>query len=127
MMSPATIAAMSRAAVRRSRAAGLLPRVVEEDDLRMTDEALLDHLRGIPFIGDRNPRGFHPLRDEDGQIVELFCDSSGWGSEGEPALTTRGFLEKVREFGPGHAYAISEAGQFQVYVRVYRTGPARNH
>ena len=120
MMSPATIASMSRAAVRRSRAAGLLPRVVEEDDLRMTDEGLLGHLRGIPFIGDRNPRGFHPLRDEDGQIVELFCDSSGWGSEGEPALTTRGFLEKVREFGPGHAYAISEAGQWQCYIRVYR-------
>ena len=127
MMSPETIASLSRAAVRRSRAAGLLPRVVEEDDLRMTDAGLLGHLRGIPFIGDRNPRGFTPLRDEDGAIVELFCDSSGWGSEDEPALTQRGFLEKVREFGPGHAYAISEAGQFQVYVRVYRTGPSRAH
>lgn len=124
MMSPSTIAAMSRAAVRRSRAAGLLPRVVEEDDLRMTDAGLLDHLRGIPFIGDRNPRGFTPLRDADGDVVELFCDASGWGAEDEPALTPRGFVAKVREFGPGHAYAISEAGSWQVYVRVFKTGRA---
>lgn len=125
MMSLETIRAMSRRAVRQSREAGLLPRVVEQDDLLMTDTGLMEHLRGLPFIGDRNPRGFRPLRDEDGDIVELFVDASGWGDESEPALTQRGFLAKVREFGPGKAYAVVEAGPFQCYVRVYETGPSR--
>lgn len=123
MMSPATIAAMSRKAVRDSRAAGKLPLVIEEEDL--APGVLEQHLRHIPFLGDRNPKGFTPLRDEDGFITEHFVDSSGFGSPGEPAETWDRFCGAVRERGANHAYSISQAGQFQVYIRVFRVGKGR--
>jgi hypothetical protein len=40
-------------------------------------------------------------------------DSSGFGEAGEPALTLRQFLGKIKT---GCGYAITEAGQFQVYI-----------
>ncbi len=46
----------------------------------------------------------------------FFVDSSGWGQEGEPALTLSQFLKKIKA---GKYYAIIEAGQFQVYVGEY--------
>lgn len=117
MMSPATIHAMSRRAVHESRKAGLLPLVVEEEDL--APGVLEKHLRHIPFLGDRNPRGYTPLRDDYG-YVEHFVDASGFGAPGEPAETFPEFCRHVRERGAGHAYAVTEAGQFQVYIRVYK-------
>lgn len=63
----------------------------------------------FPHIGNHVPRGW--------KIVDkLFVDSSGFGTEGEPALTVNQFLEKL-EVGKG--YAIVEEGQFQVYVGVF--------
>jgi hypothetical protein len=48
---------------------------------------------------------------------EYFVDSSGFGSPGEPALTFDQFATKCTE---GMGYAITEAGQFQVYIAEYR-------
>lgn len=45
-----------------------------------------------------------------------FVDASGFGSENEPALTASQFLAKVKA---GHYYAITNAGQFQVYITEY--------
>ena len=50
------------------------------------------------------------------EVNRFFVDSSGWGQENEPALTTDQFLEKVKA---GRYYAIIEAGRFQVYVGEY--------
>lgn len=47
---------------------------------------------------------------------EYFVDSSGFGCEGEPALTPDQFLSKVKE---GRYYAITGQGQFQVFVAEY--------
>jgi hypothetical protein len=56
-------------------------------------------------------------------------DSSGFGSDSEPALTQRQFMAKVREemkANPQTAFAITEYGQFQCFVGVYRwTGKGR--
>lgn len=122
MMSSAQIHAMSRKAVQDSRKAGKLPLIVEEEDLE--PGVLENHLRRMPFLGDRNPRGFTPVRDEDGAVCEHFVDSSGFGSPGEAAETFDQFCAAVRKRGAGFAYSISQAGQFQVYVRVFRTGRA---
>lgn len=60
----------------------------------------------FPFIGDYVPAGWTK-----GQ--QFFVDSSGMGTEGEPALTIGQFVALVRE---GKGYAVVEAGEFQVYV-----------
>ena len=49
-------------------------------------------------------------------IKEYFVDNSGFGQEGEGALTAREFLQKVKE---GMYYAIISCGQFQVYIGEY--------
>ena len=46
----------------------------------------------------------------------FFVDSSGWGEEGDPALTLDQFLKKIKA---GRYYAVIEAGQFQVFVGEY--------
>lgn len=53
---------------------------------------------------------------------ELFVDSSGFGSPGEPALTIPAFtreVERLRKEDPGVGFGITDVGQFQVYVGVY--------
>jgi len=67
-------------------------------------------VRNAPFIGDYVPDGW--------EVTEtFFVDASGFGVEGEPALTFQGFLNKVKK---GRGYAIVEQGQFQVYITEYR-------
>ena len=61
-----------------------------------------------PLI-DSCPDGFTEIQDH-------FVDSSGWGQEGEPALTPDQFLAKVKA---GKFYGITGQGQFQVYVTEY--------
>ena len=70
----------------------------------------------IPFIGDYEPEGW-VKRDEH------FVDSSGFGEPGEPALTGEQFIELIHDRMREHAdegnmpgWAITEVGQFQVYV-----------
>ena len=63
------------------------------------------------------------LDDEFTEIDELFCDSSGFGNENEPALTQKGaeiYIEKLlKEHGEIYG-AITSAGQFQVYVTIFK-------
>ncbi len=64
----------------------------------------------IPDIGDNHPDGWE-LEEE------LFVDSSGFGDEGEPALTIDQFTKKIKA---GYGYATIEQGQFQVHVGVFK-------
>ena len=73
----------------------------------------------FPNIGSYIPKGWKELR-------RLFVDTSGLGSENEPALTTGQFKEKLLELhnaNDGYGYAIVEEGQFQVYVGVFEKRP----
>ena len=60
----------------------------------------------FPHIGSFIPEGWR-------KSEEYFVDSSGFGTVGESALTAEQFAGKMI---PGRGYAITEAGQFQVYV-----------
>jgi hypothetical protein len=60
----------------------------------------------FPFLGTYVPKGWKLTTD-------YFVDSSGFGEAGEPALTIRQFLGRIKT---GHGYAITEVGQFQVYI-----------
>ena len=110
MMSLATIRDISAKAARKAARAHKVPLTVEQDDLNNT-HFLWEHLRAMPFIGDYVPKGYK-------RVQVFFVDATGFGEPGEPALTQGEFLRKVRA---GHAYAIIEAGQFQVYVGEYVT------
>jgi hypothetical protein len=63
-----------------------------------------------PFLGPYLPKGW--------QKVDChFVDSSGFGQDGEAALSIRKFLSIVKE---GYGYSIREAGQFQVYINEFK-------
>lgn len=63
-----------------------------------------------PFLGNHVPGGWKV-------IDTFFVDSSGFGSDNEPALSTKQFLSRVKG---GLGYAVAEAGQFQVYIHVFK-------
>jgi len=56
-------------------------------------------------------------------IQEFFVDSSGFGSDYEPALTVKRFLSKVRT---GQGYAVIEQGQFQVVIGEFKKSAVKN-
>lgn len=115
MMSIETIRAESRKAAVKARAAKKLPMVFELDDLAdMKANGDVRALRNIPFIGTYVPKGWT-------LVQEHFVDSSGFGEEGEAALTIAQF---VAALDVGKGYAITRAGQFQVYIGEY-TPPQR--
>ncbi len=64
----------------------------------------------FPHIGHHEPDGF--TADGDPWMV----DSSGFGSPGELALTQDQLFDKLQT---GKAYAIVEAGQFQLYIQQF--------
>lgn len=75
-------------------------------------EAKSDYDPGVkaaPFVGYYIPEGWSPTR-------QFFVDSSGFGAEGEAALTFPGFLKEVTA---GKAYGITHAGQFQVKIQEF--------
>ncbi len=130
MMSPETIRSMSRAAARRSRENHVEPLVVRDEDRGVLNE----HLRHMPNLGDRCPRGWKrvpacSLTESTSGLVPfggkemhhfIEVDSSGWGSPGELALTFGQFCQWVSEAPGENAYAIVEEGQFQVVIGVFR-------
>ena len=73
----------------------------------------------FPNIGSMEPEGFEEVKD-------FFVDHSGFGGPGEPALTAEEFskqlLAMVQESEVTLFAAITEIGQFQLYVTVYRKG-----
>lgn len=97
-----TIKHMNNEASEKAEKSGLLPYIAEKD----YDEKV----KSCKRLGDYIPKGY--------KIVNTyFVDNSGFGSESEPALTFRQFLNKVRK---GFGYAIGEVGQFQLYINEYQ-------
>ena len=100
--------------------AGTLARHQRQEPLVVADTPFLDDdLRGMPNMGDYVP--------DDWELVKThFVDSSGFGEEGELALTLDQFKTLVRTeiaqfpddiFGWG----LVQAGQFQVYIGQFRS------
>lgn len=109
MMSLQAIQAESASAARKAAREKKTPFMLWPQDVaRMKTEIADGRLPAIPFpfIGSYVPKGWR-------EVERYFVDASGFGREGEPALTVRQFVEKLE---PDYGYAITEAGQFQVYV-----------
>lgn len=99
MFSIETIRAMNKEAARKAK--GKKPYIARHNQ----DEGVFK----CPNFGDYRPDGYK-------LIDQLFVDSSGFGSENEPALTAEQFLAEVEQ---GKGYAIIEQGQFQVWIGVF--------
>ena len=88
------------------------------------DEREVERLTSFPFpvIGSYVPAGWQ-------KVEELFCDASGFGSAGEPALTQQQLRGKLREYvrkPETYGFAITDVGQFQLYVGVFVKLPKRS-
>ena len=56
------------------------------------------------------------------EVETLFCDSSGFGSSGESALTKDQTIKRVQELLSEYSSlfgGITDIGQFQVYVTLW--------
>jgi hypothetical protein len=124
-MSNEEIVAMSRKAARDSAAQGVHPMILEQEDIDDAQQGKRSIVNGIPFIGDRRPRGWRHVKLDKGHGVydgycsgagAFFVDASGWGKPGELALT---FDEFVAQIKPGLGYAIVEVGEFQIAIGVF--------
>ena len=87
------------------------PVVIQDADI-LTPEQIA---KRIPNLGSYRPQGW--------SIQEhRMADSSGFGSESEPAMTLRQLKAWVLE-NPDDGYGIIEVGQFQVVIGRF----TRNH
>jgi hypothetical protein len=111
MMSLATIKELSRKAARQAAREHLIPLMVQAEDL----DHIEIYIRHIPNLGTYAPEGYV-------KVDEYFVDKTGLGYEDEPAMTFGAFCKRLKENGPGYGYAITEEGQFQIYVGVYQKG-----
>lgn len=69
----------------------------------------------FPFIGSFSPPGWT-------EIDSAFVDSSGFGQDDEPALSASQFkhwLAAQLAAHPGVGFAVTAAGEFQVYVAAF--------
>lgn len=103
MMSIEVIRSESRRAAAIAAEEGMVPFVVEPEDI--------EDMPSFPFpsLGDYVPEGWE-------KVNEYFVDASGFGEDDEAALSVRQFKALLV---PGHGYAVTESGQFQVYVGEY--------
>jgi len=76
----------------------------------------------FPFLGDYAPAGW---RKRDGDDGDLFVDSSGLGEDDEAALSVSQFVAEIKRLlcttppDKRLGFAVTEAGEFQLYVGVY--------
>jgi len=71
----------------------------------------------FPSLGDYDPPGWERTDES------WFCDKTGWGRTDEPALTIDRLKRQLQAHiaeNPGHGFAITEEGQFQLYLTAFR-------
>ena len=113
MFDSSTIRSMQREAAAKAAKDHKQPYIVWPEDLadwkERLDAGTLPRLP-FPFIGEYLPKGWKKTENE------YFVDSSGMGADYEPALTIPKFVGKLRV---NYGYALTEVGQFQVYIQEY--------
>ncbi len=109
MMSGQQIREISDKATRKAMKAKKKPYRITQDDLDKLKAGSAEPLSRFPFLGDYVYETWVKMED-------YFVDSSGFGSDDEPALTIPQFIDKLVV---GRGYAITEAGEFQVYIGEY--------
>lgn len=70
----------------------------------------------FPNFGFYLPKGWEVVQS-------WFCDKTGWGLDSERALSLRQLRDELAHYvaeNPGHGFAITEEGQFQLIVSAFR-------
>lgn len=115
MMSLEAIEALSRNCGIIAREAGLQPLEVTPYMMRNWPPI------SIPNLGDYCPPYWERVEDEEGNVVQAFVDKTGWGHDDEPTMTIKQFIAWLHEHcGKGIGFAITEEGQFQIFVTKFR-------
>lgn len=119
MMSIEYIRALAEDRGLEAKALGLVPAVLDPNSIAFTED-----LKSIPNLGTYVPEGWE-------EITRYFVDSSGHGAPDEPAMTFDQFRTEVRTVLAGkeilgiddrvYGWAIVEAGEFQIYVGLFKT------
>ena len=104
------IRAENKEASNRVKEEGIKPHEITKRALKRLKQGMISELQEIPFVGDANFDKTYLKLDN------YFVDSSGFGREGEPALTIDQFIKKIKV---GNAYAITSVGQFQINIQEY--------
>lgn len=110
-----TIHRMNREAAVKAKQSKTLPLVLTEDMVAAFKADPYHAGFKFPHLGDHRPRGWR-LMDT------IFCDTSGFGSSSEPALT---IMQLANRLKAGMAYATIEVGQFQAYLGEFRAPRSR--
>jgi len=75
----------------------------------------------FPYLGD----GCKAVDETHERLETLFCDISGYGRDGEPALSHEELRAKLLELCDQHGAvfgAIESRGQFQAHIAIWREG-----
>ncbi len=84
-------------------------------------------LKRMPNLGDYIPDGWRSVEPDEFSVLDgcdsFFCDSSGFGSPGEPAMgfdrlcgSVETLMREAAEMSRTVGFGIIEEGQFQVYI-----------
>ena len=138
MMDLETIKYLNKKAGKQAREDDLEPKVLSYDEIVELEEGSIEPIRSIPNLGTHIPSGwkkFNVNKLKDKLAVpdwwygfkilkggELWCDSSGFGAENEPALTVSQFADVVSKLvkeNPHLGFGLYSTGQFQAGVRVF--------
>jgi hypothetical protein len=108
MMDIETIVAMNKQQGRKAKKSGKEPTQFEEEDIIQAEEGIFTPLKKITNLGNYIPKGWkrfntNELKDQLGLPYDwkfldnggLFVDSSGFGSDNEPALSVKQCLETI--------------------------------
>ena len=135
MMDIETIVALNKEAGNKAKRHGIKPTTFGPEDVEAMEEGFTGAISGIVYLGNYIPRGWkrvdinlfskewgipysHKILNKGG----LFVDSSGWGADGEPALTIKQFLHvmtSILKQRPDLGFALISQGQFQVTIGVF--------
>ena len=110
MMSLEVLAAVNNQIAREAAREGLVPYVPFTADEAETPFT-------FPNIGNLEPAGWRKTG------ASWFVDKMGHGLDWEPALTWQQFRRRLAGYilrHPGHGFAITEEGEFQVVVSAFR-------
>jgi len=110
MMSLEVLEAVNNEIARKAARQGLVPYVPFSPNE-------VDTPFSFPNIGSLKPRGWRKTG------ATWFVDKTGHGLDWEPALTWRQFRRQLAGYllrHPGHGFAVTEEGEFQVVVSAFR-------